>query len=57
MFDVYDEPITQAISSQIEAESDNADKEKLRQILRMAEERCPAAYSMSHQIKFDAQIK
>jgi uncharacterized OsmC-like protein len=56
-FDVYDEPITETISSQIEAESDNADKEKLRHILRMAEERCPAAYSMSHQIKFDAQIK
>src|SRR5215207_162395 len=36
-FDVYDEPITEAISSQIEAESDDADKEKLRHILRMDE--------------------
>jgi uncharacterized OsmC-like protein len=56
-FDVYDEPITEAIISQIEAESDNADKEKLRWVLEMAKERCPAVYSMSHILKFDTEIK
>lgn len=56
-FDVADEPVTEGISFQIEAESDNADKEKLTQVLKMAEERCPAIYSMSHIIKVDAWIQ
>lgn len=56
-FDVADEPITEGINFQIDAQSDNADKQKLQEILKMAEERCPAMYSMSHVIKVNAQIK
>lgn len=56
-FDVSDEPITEGINFQIDAQSDNADKQKLEQILKMAEERCPAMYSMSHVIKVNAHIK
>ena len=56
-FDVADEPITEGISFSIDAQSDNADKNKLQQVLKMAEERCPAMYSMSHIIKVNAQIK
>lgn len=56
-FDVADEPITEAIAFDIDAEAENADKDRLRQILKMAEERCPAMYSMSHVIPVDAQIK
>ena len=56
-FDVADEPITEGITFQIDAQSDNADKQKLQEILKMAEERCPAMYSMSHVIKVNAQIK
>lgn len=56
-FDVADEPITEGINFQIDAQSDNADKQKLQEILKMAEERCPAMYSMSHVIKVSAQIK
>jgi uncharacterized OsmC-like protein len=55
-FDVADEPITEGITFRINAESDNANKSELRQLLRMAEERCPAMYSMSHVIKVDATI-
>ena len=47
-FDVADEPITEGITFKINAESDNADKSELRRLLKMAEERCPAMYSMSH---------
>lgn len=56
-FDVADEPITEGIEFQIEAESPNADKQQLQDIIRLAEERCPAMYSMKHEIKVNAMIK
>ena len=56
-FDVADEPIMEGIEFQISVESDNADKNRLQQVLMMAEERCPAMYSMSHVIGVKAQIK
>jgi uncharacterized OsmC-like protein len=55
-FNISDEPIT-AFNFEIEAESDNADKQKLQELVKMAEERCPAMYSMSNEIKVNAQIK
>ena len=55
-FDVADEPITEGITFRINAESDNADKSELRRLLKMAEERCPAMYSMTHAIKVDATV-
>ena len=56
-FDVADEPITEWVSIQVHAQSDNADKQRLQDVVKMAEERCPAMYSMTHVIKVDAQIK
>jgi uncharacterized OsmC-like protein len=56
-FDIADEPITEGINFQIEAESDNASKEKLQELIKMAEERCPAMYSMKHEVKVNAVIK
>ncbi|MFY9873392.1 MAG: OsmC family protein [Candidatus Nitrosopolaris sp.] len=56
-FDLANEPITEGINFEIEAESENADKQKLQELVQMAEERCPAMYSMSHEIKVNAQIK
>jgi uncharacterized OsmC-like protein len=55
-FDVADEPITEGITFNIDAVSDNADKSELQQLLNMAEERCPAIYSMSHRINVEATI-
>ena len=52
-----DEPITEGIEFQIEAESQDADKQQLEEIIRLAEERCPAMYSMMHEIKVNAIIK
>ncbi len=56
-FNIADEPITEGISFEIDAESNNADKKKLQEVVKMAEERCPAMYSMSHVIKTNAQIR
>lgn len=56
-FDIADEPITQGISFLVDAEAENADKSKLQKILDMAQERCPAMYSMSHKINVDAKIQ
>ena len=56
-FDLSDEPITESINFEINVQSENSDKEKLREILRLAHERCPAMYSMSHVIPVNAQLK
>jgi len=56
-YDIADETITEGINFQIEAESDNASKEKLQELVKMAEERCPAMYSMKHEVKVNAVIK
>ncbi|MBA3749942.1 MAG: OsmC family protein [Nitrosopumilus sp.] len=55
-FDIADEPITEGIIFQIDVESESKDKQKLQDILKMAEERCPAIYSMNHIIKVNAEI-
>lgn len=55
-FDVADEPITEGITFKIDVDSDNADKSELQRLLKLAEERCPAIYSMSHVINVDATI-
>lgn len=55
-FDIAEDQITEAINFKLEAESENADKEKLQEILNLAEQKCPAMYSMSHQIPVDAKI-
>jgi uncharacterized OsmC-like protein len=56
-FDLSDDPITEGINFQIDAQAENADKQKLQDLVKMAEERCPAVYSMSNVIKVNAQIK
>jgi len=56
-FDVADEPITEGIDFVIEAQSEDGDRKKLEEILKLAEERCPAVYSMSHIIKVNTTIK
>jgi uncharacterized OsmC-like protein len=55
-FDIADEPITEGINFKVDAQSENATKLQLQEILAMAEERCPAMYSMSHKINVDARI-
>jgi uncharacterized OsmC-like protein len=55
--DVADEPITEGIEFLIDATSKNGDRKRLEQLLRMAEERCPAIYSMTHVIKVSARIR
>lgn len=55
-FDLSEEPITEGINFKIDAQSENADNQKLQEILNMAEERCPAMYSMTHKINIDAKI-
>jgi len=56
-FDIAEAPITEAIAFDIDAEAENAGKDRLREIVKMAEERCPAMYSMQHVIPVNAQIK
>jgi len=56
-FDVEDQPIMEGLKIQLDAQSENADKKKLEAILKMAQERCPAIYSMTHIIKVQAELK
>jgi uncharacterized OsmC-like protein len=41
-FDIANESITEGINFVIEAKSENVDKQKLQELVKMAEERCPA---------------
>jgi uncharacterized OsmC-like protein len=54
--DVANEPITEGIEFVIDATSANANQERLQEIVRMAEERCPAIYSMTHIVRVSARI-
>ncbi|MGI0047264.1 MAG: OsmC family protein [Nitrosotalea sp.] len=56
-FDVSDEPIMEGINFEIDAQSNNADKQNLQEVVQLALERCPAMYSMFHVIPVNAQIK
>ncbi len=56
-FDVADEPIMQGLKILLDVESENADRMKLGEILEMAQDRCPAIYSMTHIIRVQAEIK
>jgi len=55
-FDVADEPITEGITFRIDDDSDSVDKTELQRLVKMAQERCPAMYSMSHRINVEATI-
>jgi uncharacterized OsmC-like protein len=55
-FDVADEPITEGINFEIDAQNENVDKQKLQEILTMAEERCPVMYSMLRVITVNAKL-
>lgn len=55
-FDVADEAISEGITFRLDVESENADKSELSRLLRLAEAKCPAMYSMTHEIKVDATI-
>lgn len=55
-FDVADEPIMEGIKLHLDAKSESDNREKLEEILKMAQDRCPAIYSMTHLIKVQAQL-
>jgi len=54
--DVADEPISEGIDFAIEARSNNATRKRLQELVGLAEERCPAIYSMTHIVKVRARI-
>ena len=56
-FDVEDQPIMEGINIRLDAQSEDSDKKKLETVLKMALERCPAIYSMTHIIKVQAELK
>ena len=55
-FDIADEAISEGINIQVDAQSEDADKQKLQELLEMAKERCPAMYSMSHSVNVTSEI-
>ena len=59
-FDIADDPITEGINFEIDvktAGNETVEKQRLQELVKMAEERCPAIYSMSHVINVNAKIK
>ncbi len=54
--DLADEPITEGVSFDVDADAENASKEELRSILRLAEDRCPALYSMKNVVRTEVRL-
>lgn len=52
---VADRPVTEGMTATLRVESD-APPEKLEELRRMAEERCPGVYCITHAIPFTAKI-
>lgn len=51
-----DNPIIEGVKFTLEVESD-ASKEKLKELERLATERCPAVYCLTNPIKLDTELK
>lgn len=56
-FDISEEPITEGINFEIDIDNTTVDRQQFKQLIIMAEERCPAIYSMNHIIKVNAKLK
>ncbi len=41
----------------LDAQAENADRARLQELLKMAEDQCPAIYSMTHIVKVHAEVK
>jgi uncharacterized OsmC-like protein len=55
-FDIADEPINEAVNFEVNAEAENASRQELEEVLRLAEDRCPAMYSMKNVIKTNVRL-
>jgi uncharacterized OsmC-like protein len=56
VFGLTEEPIMEEVRVKLMVESD-APEEKIREAERMASERCPAVYTMTHIVKFSPQLE
>jgi uncharacterized OsmC-like protein len=54
-FDISNDPIVDSVSFKVFIEGD-ADREKLTSIIKEAEQKCPAVYSLAHQINVNATL-
>jgi uncharacterized OsmC-like protein len=54
--DVNEEPVVEEVRFRVTAESSDATREKLSELIRMAEERCPAVYMLVHSIRVQAEL-
>ncbi|MFQ6046827.1 MAG: OsmC family protein [Gemmatimonadales bacterium] len=53
---VSDRPVTQGMSATLRVESD-ATREKLEEVRRLAEERCPGVYCVTNPIPFSSRVE
>ena len=54
--DVSDEPVVEEVRFRLTAEGKDTTREKLSELLRMAEERCPAVYMLVNPIRVRAEL-
>lgn len=49
--------VNESCNKAIEAKTENAaDNQKLQELIKLAEERCPAMYSIMHEVKVNTRI-
>jgi len=54
-FDISNDPITESVNFKLNIDGD-ADRDKLNSIIREAEQKCPAVYSLTHQISVNSTL-
>ncbi len=54
--DVGEEPVVEEVRFRVTAESSDTTREKLSELIRMAEERCPAVYMLVNRIRVQAEL-
>ncbi len=51
-----DKPLVEGVKFRLGVKSDDSDRKKILQLLKMAEERCPAVYMLTHKVTVQTEL-
>jgi uncharacterized OsmC-like protein len=54
--DVADKPLVEGVKFRLGVESKGSDRKKILQLVKMAEERCPAVYMLTHKVRVQTEL-
>lgn len=54
--DVADKPLVEGVKFRLAVKSKSSDKKKILRLMKMAEERCPAVYMLTHKVRIETEL-